>query len=159
MLKIFIALIIALLILGCINKPSQKANRSQLNNKSEKEISDGYSSQSADSYTGSASQIKDLGSNITLDNYLRRVAGVYVKGDGASAQITIRGINTFSPVSSTEPLFVLNNTVMGGTFADIYNMINPNDISSVSVLKDASSTGIYGSRAANGVIVIQLKKK
>ena len=144
--------------LSCVNNPNQPMGKSYIDKKN-KEISDGYSSQNTKNYTGSADEVKDLGNNITLDNYLRRVAGVYVKGDGASAQITIRGVNSFSPASSSEPLFILNNTVMNGTFADIYQMVNPNDISSVSVLKDASSTGIYGSRGANGVIVISLKKK
>jgi TonB-dependent SusC/RagA subfamily outer membrane receptor len=157
MIKNITLLFLGILCFGCINNPGQPIGQSYVK-KQNKEISDGYSSQNSASYTGSADEVKDLGNNITLDNYLRRVAGVYVKGDGASAQITIRGINTFS-ASGTEPLFVLNNTVMNGTFADIYRMVNPNDISSVSVLKDASSTGIYGSRGANGVIVISLKKK
>jgi TonB-dependent SusC/RagA subfamily outer membrane receptor len=143
---------------SCVNKPTQTMGKSYVE-KPNKEISDGYSSQNTASYTGSADEVKDLGNNITLDNYLRRVAGVNVKGDGPSAQIIIRGVNTFSPASGSEPLFVLNNTVMNGTFSDLYQMINPNDISTVSVLKDASSTGIYGSRGANGVIVITLKKK
>jgi TonB-dependent SusC/RagA subfamily outer membrane receptor len=143
---------------GCINTPNEQFGKSYIK-KDTKVISDGYSSQNSKSYTGSADEIKDLGNNISLDNYLRRVAGVYVKGDGASAQISIRGVNTFSPVTGSEPLFVIDNTVMNSNFSGIYQMVNPSDISSVSVLKDASSTGIYGARGANGVIVISLKKK
>ncbi|MCP9748867.1 TonB-dependent receptor plug domain-containing protein [Lacihabitans sp. CS3-21] len=143
---------------GCINTPNEQFGKSYIK-KDTKVISDGYSSQNSKSYTGSADEIKDLGNNISLDNYLRRVAGVYVKGDGASAQISIRGVNTFSPVTGSEPLFVIDNTVMNSNFSGIYQMVNPNDISSVSVLKDAASTGIYGARGANGVIVISLKKK
>ncbi|MBP6619891.1 MAG: TonB-dependent receptor plug domain-containing protein [Leadbetterella sp.] len=158
MMKITVQILFLFSLLGCVNTPNQQIGKTYVN-KEQKVISDGYSSQNTKGYTGAADQVKDLGNNITLDNYLRRVAGVSVKGDGSGAQILIRGVNTFSPVSGSEPLFVVDNTVMSGGFSGVYQMINPNDISSVSVLKDASSTGIYGSRGANGVIVINLKKK
>lgn len=125
--------------------------------KQEKVFSDGYSSQNARNYTGSADEVKDLGNNITLDNYLRRVAGVTVNGDGSNAQVRIRGINTF--MADPEPLFVVNGSVINGGYTAIYTLVSPNDIKSVTVLKDASSTAIYGSRASNGVVVISLKKQ
>ena len=125
--------------------------------KQEKVYSDGYSSQNARNYTGSADEVKDLENNITLDNYLRRVVGVTVNGDGARAQIRIRGINTF--MADPEPLFVVNGSVINGGYSAIYSLVSPNDIRSVTVLKDASSTAIYGSRASNGVVVISLKKQ
>lgn len=70
---------------------------------------------------------------------------------GAGYSITIRGENTVN--NSTEPLVVIDG-LMGG---DINNL-NPNDIQSMDVLKDASSTAIYGARGANGVIIITTKK-
>ena len=70
---------------------------------------------------------------------------------GAAYSITIRGENTIN--NSTQPLVVIDG-LMGG---DI-NSINPNDIQSMDVLKDASSTAIYGARGANGVIIITTKK-
>jgi TonB-linked SusC/RagA family outer membrane protein len=70
---------------------------------------------------------------------------------GAGYNITIRGENTIN--NSTQPLVVIDG-LMGG---DI-NSINPNDIQSMDVLKDASSTAIYGARGANGVIIITTKK-
>ena len=70
---------------------------------------------------------------------------------GAPYNITIRGENTIN--NSTQPLVVIDG-LMGG---DI-NSINPNDIQSMDVLKDASSTAIYGARGANGVIIITTKK-
>ncbi len=143
-------------LLGCVNSPNMGKTYIQ---HEPKVISDGYSSQNNRSYTGAAEEIKNNGNNLTLDNYLRMVSGVSVNGDGANAQILIRGISTFAIASSSEPLFVIDNTVVNSGFSSIYRMINPTDISSVSVLKDASSTGIYGSRGANGVIVINLKKK
>lgn len=70
---------------------------------------------------------------------------------GAGYSITIRGENTIN--NSTQPLIVIDG-LMGG---DINNL-NPNDIQSMDVLKDASSTSIYGARGANGVVIITTKK-
>lgn len=70
---------------------------------------------------------------------------------GAPYGITIRGENTIN--NSTEPLVVIDG-LMGGNL----NNINPNDIQSMDILKDASSTAIYGARGANGVIIITTKK-
>jgi len=70
---------------------------------------------------------------------------------GAPYSITIRGENTIN--NSTEPLIVIDG-LMGGNL----NNLNPNDIQSMDVLKDASSTAIYGSRGANGVIIVTTKK-
>lgn len=70
---------------------------------------------------------------------------------GAGYGITIRGENTIN--FSTEPLVVIDG-LMGGNL----NTLNPNDIQSMDILKDASSTAIYGSRGANGVVIITTKK-
>ena len=67
--------------------------------------------------------------------------------------MTIRGTNSIN--SGTAPLYILDGiAISSGDF----NTINPADIESISVLKDASSTSIYGARAANGVIVITTKR-
>ena len=68
---------------------------------------------------------------------------------GAVANFKIRGINSIN--AGTEPLFILDGVAVS---SEDFSAINPSDIESVSVLKDASSTSIYGARAANGVIVI-----
>jgi TonB-dependent starch-binding outer membrane protein SusC len=70
---------------------------------------------------------------------------------GAPYSITIRGENTIN--NSTEPLVVIDG-LMGGNL----NNLNPNDIQSMDILKDASSTAIYGARGANGVIIVTTKK-
>lgn len=70
---------------------------------------------------------------------------------GAGYGITIRGENTIN--NSTEPLVVIDG-LMGGNL----NNLNPNDIQSMDILKDASSTAIYGARGANGVIIVTTKK-
>ncbi|MBQ7856338.1 MAG: TonB-dependent receptor [Alistipes sp.] len=71
----------------------------------------------------------------------------------ASATMTIRGTNSIN--SGTAPLYILDGVPIS---ASDFNTINPADIESISVLKDASSTSIYGARAANGVIVITTKR-
>jgi TonB-linked SusC/RagA family outer membrane protein len=76
--------------------------------------------------------------------------GVSTKA-GDAPDISIRGQNTIS--GSTAPLIVLDGTIFRGSLVDI----NPGDIESIDVLKDASSTAIYGSQAANGVLMITTK--
>ena len=87
----------------------------------------------------------------TIYDYLEgRVPGVQVTKTGAAtATVIIRGINSIN--SSIEPLFIVD----GVTVNDISN-INPRDVKSVDVLKDASAS-IYGVRGANGVIIIRTK--
>ena len=70
-----------------------------------------------------------------------------------SASIRLRGINSIN--SSSTPLFILDGAPISST---MFNTLNPSDIENITVLKDAASTAIYGSRAANGVIVITSKR-
>ncbi len=93
-----------------------------------------------------------------------KIAGVsIVSGGGAPGEglnVLIRGISSLS--LNSNPLFVidgipLNDGGVGGTRNPL-NLINPNDVESITVLKDASATSIYGSRAANGVVIITTKK-
>lgn len=93
-----------------------------------------------------------------------KVAGVQVSTNGGapgtSSSIIIRGGSSLS--ATNEPLFVIDgipisNDGGGGTRSPL-NSINPNDIESFTVLKDASATAIYGSRASNGVIIITTKR-
>lgn len=86
-----------------------------------------------------------------------QVAGLTVLSNtgepSSSATMTIRGTNSIN--SGTAPLYILDGVAIS---ASDFNTINPSDIESMSVLKDASSTSIYGARAANGVIVITTKR-
>ncbi|WP_407430529.1 SusC/RagA family TonB-linked outer membrane protein [Arcticibacter sp.] len=80
-------------------------------------------------------------------------AGVSVRNGGAPGQeavVNIRGLGTFG---TSSPLYVID-----GMFADPNTTVNPNDIESIQILKDASAAAIYGSRAANGVVLITTKK-
>lgn len=91
-----------------------------------------------------------------LTSYLRRIAGVQVTGSGPDATIRIRGDANFQ--SDTSPLFVVNGTVLGNRFSQVYDSIDINEISRVTVLKNVSDTNRYGMQGANGVIEIKLKK-
>ena len=86
-----------------------------------------------------------------------QVAGLTVLSNtgepSAAATMTIRGTNSIN--SGTAPLYILDGVPIS---ASDFNTINPADIESLSVLKDAASTSIYGARAANGVIVITTKR-
>lgn len=94
-----------------------------------------------------------------INNALQgRVAGVHVNTaakPGDDSKIKIRGINTIN--GSTDPIYVVDGLVMDNNNGG-FNTINPNDVASIEILKDASATALYGSRAANGVVLITTKK-
>ncbi|MFD2932801.1 SusC/RagA family TonB-linked outer membrane protein [Spirosoma flavum] len=100
-------------------------------------------------------EIKELAVARIDQALLGKVAGVQVKtvsGDpGAAPQIKIRGIGSIS--AGSNPLYVVD-----GFPIDNIQTLNPNDVESMDVLKDASATAIYGSRGANGVIIINTKR-
>lgn len=104
------------------------------------------------------------GLNATPENLINgRIAGVSVTTTGApGAGSTIRIRGGSSLLGSNDPLIVVDGlpitNVNSGGSTSILSSINPNDIESFSVLKDASATAIYGSRASNGVIIITTKK-
>ena len=129
----------------------------------------GYGTEKKDDATGSVTAIdsKDFNEGaITSPEELFRgkAAGVDVTTNsgapGSGATIRIRGGSSLS--ASNNPLFVIDGVPVdeGGVsgMRNPLNTINPNDIESISVLKDASATAIYGSRASNGVILITTKK-
>lgn len=106
----------------------------------------------------------------SIDQVLQgRAAGVQIQANsgqpGASTSISIRGINSLN--ASNQPIFVIDGVVIdadGGNSGDMLSSnnplasISPSDIVSMDVLKDASATAIYGSRASNGVIMITTKR-
>lgn len=103
----------------------------------------------------SGDKLKDTPTPNIVQAMQGRIAGVYVQqspAPGQSGSIKIRGNNSLQ--YGTNPIFVVDGLIMDANFENI----NPNDIASIDVLKDASSTAIYGSRGANGVVVITTKK-
>lgn len=121
----------------------------------------GYGTQSRATVTTSVSKVdaEDLRSTPVTSNpataLIGKVAGLtVVETDGrphASPRIWIRGGTDFNPVNDT-PLYVID-----GVVRDDMDDVNPSDIESFNILKDAASTAIYGARAANGVILITTK--
>jgi iron complex outermembrane receptor protein len=140
----------------------------------------GYGSQRRESITGSVATVQADQANvgvITNANQMLqgRVAGLQMTTNngepGGGAQIRVRGGTSIS--GSNDPLYVVDGIPLQNenTVADAFgleiqkalprsplNTINPNDIESITVLKDASATAIYGSRGANGVILIQTRR-
>ena len=118
----------------------------------------GYGSQKKVDLTGSvaivdADEMKKV-SHSNISSMLEgKVAGVQITSDGqpgADPSVRIRGLGSFG---STAPLYVIDGVPMGTTIRDF----SPNDIETIQVLKDASAAAIYGSRAANGVVIITTK--
>ncbi len=118
----------------------------------------GYGTQKKADLTGSvaivdADEMKKV-SHSNISSMLEgKVAGVQITSDGqpgADPSVRIRGIGSFG---STAPLYVIDGVPMGTTIRDF----SPNDIATIQILKDASAGAIYGSRAANGVVIITTK--
>ena len=116
----------------------------------------GYSSKKRIELSSSVSivsgeKLRDVTSNELTSLLQGKAPGVVVStgsGDPTSgSNVLIRGAGTIN--ASTSPLYVVDGNI-GGTF-------NPNDVESVTILKDAAATGLYGSRAANGVIIVTTK--
>lgn len=128
----------------------------------------GYGTTKKEDATGSVATLDsknfNKGSVVTAENLLNgKIAGVSINTSGApgsGSEIRIRGGASLN--ASNDPLIIIdglpisNDTGVGAT--SVLSSINPNDIESFTVLKDASATAIYGSRASNGVIIITTKK-
>ena len=120
----------------------------------------GYTTQRRQDVTGAASTVdvqsieRQSGAS-ALQRLDGRVAGVTVDNGGSPGSRTtvrIRGISSFQ---NNDPLYIVDGTPVQDTYL---NWLNPDDIGSVEVLKDASAASIYGSRASNGVVLIETKK-
>jgi TonB-linked SusC/RagA family outer membrane protein len=121
----------------------------------------GYAEQRRADITGAISSVDmESASRMTSVSVLQRldgrVAGVTVDASGspgARSTVRIRGISSFQ---NNDPLYIIDGTPVEDTYI---NWLNPNDIESIQVLKDASAASIYGARATNGVIIIETRKR
>jgi iron complex outermembrane receptor protein len=129
----------------------------------------GYGTTTVKDATGSITTIKaqdiDQGAILSPDQMLMgKVAGVNVITDGGQpgTGVTVRIRGGASLTASNNPLYVIDGVPIDGNgisgLSNPLSTINPNDIESYTILKDASATAIYGSRASNGVIMITTKK-
>ena len=134
-----------------------------------------YGTMSESDFTGSAAQIKGeevaKASKESIDKgMMGKIAGVRISSDngdpGSGGSVQIRGVGSIS--AGTSPLYVIDGVVIssetendiqvGYRSTGVLNTLNPDDIESITVLKDAAAASLYGSRAANGVILITTKR-
>jgi TonB-linked SusC/RagA family outer membrane protein len=131
----------------------------------------GYGTQPKREVTGAVSSVKgDAIQNLPLQSFDRalqgRAAGVQVRSSnglpGGAVNIRIRGVGSVN--AGNEPLFIVDGVQLNNqsnaafTQSNPLAFLNPNDIESMEILKDAASAAIYGSQAANGVVIITTKK-
>lgn len=151
---------------GMANQEEKIGNRSQINFVLKNDANDlnevvviGYGQVKKGDLTSSISAIKgDKLEKLSTGNVMNalqgQVNGVQISGagdPGASPRVIIRGVTT---VNGSDPLYVVDGMPVGTNI----NFLNQNDIESMQVLKDASASAIYGTRASNGVILITTKK-
>lgn len=131
----------------------------------------GYGTQPKREVTGAVSSVKgDVIQNLPVQSFDRalqgRAAGVQVRSanglPGGAVNIRIRGVGSIN--AGNEPLFIVDGVQLNNrsdaafTQSNPLAFLNPNDIESMEILKDAASAAIYGSQAANGVVIITTKK-
>lgn len=158
--------VIVFSFVGYVSQEVVVGNQSVINITLQEDISNlseiivvGYGSQKRSDITGAISivdteEMKKYSTNDIAQMLQGRVSGVQVTSDGqpgAFPSVRIRGISTFG---NSQPLYVIDGVPVGTTPRDF----NPNDVESMQVLKDASAGAIYGSRAANGVVIITTKQ-
>jgi TonB-linked SusC/RagA family outer membrane protein len=121
----------------------------------------GYTSSKKEDLTGAIAvvdlaPIKNISSGNPMQALQGRVPGLYIEKNGspngANTRILIRGANT---LGNTDPLYIIDG--MPTKRPDVMQNLNPSSIESIQVLKDASASSIYGSRASNGVIIVTTK--
>lgn len=128
---------------------------------SDDEVQVGYGTQDRDELTGAVSSIRgeDAGREVTsiIDLMEGRLPGVTVRRLG-NGDVSIRVRGASSLIGGGEPLFVIDGRPVMTPASSALMAISPRDIVRIDVLKDAGATAIYGSRGANGVIVITTRR-
>lgn len=127
----------------------------------DEQVNIGYGSVDRDKVVGSVATVdgdeaQDVQPTTLADMLRGKVAGVQVtEVAGGGIQVRIRGNRSL--MGGNDPLYVVDDMAIQAPDGILYH-INPRDVESISVLKDASATAIYGSRGANGVILIKTKR-
>ena len=163
---------------GLISQEVNIGNRSTINVSLDSDVTalsevivTGYGTQPKREVTGAVSSVKgDAIQNLPLQSFDRalqgRASGVQVRSSnglpGGAVNIRIRGVGSVN--AGNEPLFIVDGVQLNNqsnasfTQSNPLAFLNPNDIESMEILKDAASAAIYGSQAANGVVIITTKK-
>jgi TonB-linked SusC/RagA family outer membrane protein len=161
--------------IGYRTKEVPVSNKTQINVTLDEDVSSlkevvvvGYGTAKRGDLTGAVSTVTSAAVQqsvaTTIDQVLQgRAAGVQIQSNsgtpGGSSSVRIRGISSIT--GSNEPIYVIDGVIIDGNSGSLNSNplagINPSDIVSMDILKDASATAIYGSRAANGVIMVTTK--
>lgn len=140
--------------------PTMKVVMKENSNMLDEVVAIGYGTQKKSVVTAAISKIGDdeleLTSPVRMDNALKGLAsGVTVTSSsgqpGAAARVRVRGTGT---INNSDPLYIVDGMPIEGGL----DYLNPNDIASIEVLKDAASGAVYGARAANGVVLVTTKQ-
>lgn len=169
--------VVKLSYVGYLDQQFTVGNKSQFNivmkedpKSLEEVVVVGYGTMKRSDLTGAVASVSDeaIAKSVptSIDQVLQgRAAGVQIQANtgtpGGSSTIRIRGTNSLNATS--QPIFVIDGVIIDSSAGDNGNSnpladINPSDIVSMDILKDASATAIYGSRASNGVIMITTKR-
>ena len=158
--------ILVVSFLGYATKEISVNNASVINVKMDPDISGldevvvvGYGTQKKQAITGAVAQAdlevyKNVPTNNVLEMIKGSVPGLVVGGTSTAGELPVVNVRGQNSTAGNDPLIVLDGSIFYGSIADI----NPNDIESLTILKDASAAAVYGSRSSNGVILIQTKQ-
>ena len=144
---------------GCVSTRTASEEADQAG--AGKTVEVGYGSQDEKSTTGAISTVSGdkvrerRAANRLSDLLEGNVAGVQVSETAGGIQVRIRGTNSI--YGSSEPLYVVDGMPVEPGPNGTLHSVNPYDVESITVLKDAAATAIYGSRGGNGVIIIKTK--
>ncbi len=157
-LRVLLPLVVGIGLFGCASSEPAQSER-ETEDDSEETVNVAYGKQKKDDDTSASSTVtpdeseRDAATDVS-DLLRGETAGVRVEKSAGGVRITIRGITSIN--SDTEPLYVVDDMVASpnpnGTIP-----VHPQDVKSITVLKDAAATSMYGSRGANGVIIIETR--
>lgn len=158
----FLALLLSACLLGTMTGCAS-SNSTTAKNDDDEIVDTGYGQQKKGDTTGSVETVNaedtetDAPPARVSDLLKGRVSGVEVtEAPGGGIRVRIRGAQSIT--GSNDPLYVVDDLPIQADPGGTISFLNPRDIESITVLKDASATALYGSRGANGVIVITTKR-
>lgn len=141
---------------ACAGTPAGNRAAVEAPDEAPDEVQIGYGSQDRDDVTGAVTSIRveELGREVTsFEDLFMGVPGVTVRRlSNGGISLRIRGSSSFS--SDGEPLYVINGVMIRAAPGQALMGLSPRDVTRIDVLKDAGATAIYGSRGANGVVLI-----
>lgn len=147
-------LFFAIVLTGC-----SQSGATQQDDAEKEEVSVGYGTQPKGNTTGAqaSADVDERRPIARVEEMLEGISGVRVlRTPGGGIRVRIRGATSIN--GSNEPLYVVDGMPIEVGSGQGLSWLNPADIASIEVLKDASATGIYGSRGANGVVIINTKQ-